>query len=85
MESLVMELGSIKRFDHFFLMGSRVNLSMLVCSQTKTGLPQWFFPWFCGNSYFRYPCLKNFFFKGPTTNDLEVTKAYSTLFQAAFS
>jgi len=32
-------------------------------------------PWLCGNSYFRYPCLKNFFFKSPTTNDLEVTKA----------
>lgn len=34
-----------------------------------------FCPWLCGNSYFRYPCLKNFFFKSPTTNDLEVTKA----------
>jgi hypothetical protein len=31
-----------------------------------------------GNSYFRYPCLKNFFFKSPITNDLEATKAYTT-------
>ena len=35
----------------------------------------------CGNSYFRYPCLKNFFFKSPITNDLEATKAYTTPFK----
>jgi hypothetical protein len=34
-----------------------------------------FCPWLCGNSYFRYPCLKNFFFKSPTVNDLDATKA----------
>ena len=33
-----------------------------------------FFPRLCGNSYFRYPCLKNVFFKSPITNDLESAK-----------
>jgi hypothetical protein len=36
---------------------------------------KWFWPWLCGNWYFRYPCLKNFFHNCLITNDLKVAKA----------
>ncbi len=35
----------------------------------------WFWPWSCGNSYFRYPCLKKFFHTCLITNDLKVANA----------
>src|SRR5215475_13598818 len=37
-----------------------------------------FWPSLCGNSYFRYPCLKNFFFKSSITNDADSAKANTT-------
>src|SRR5262245_24959819 len=45
----------------------------------------WFWPSVCGNSYFRYPCLKNFFLKSSITNDPDAAKAHTTPSQAALS
>ena len=73
-------------------MKTKLGVSWLLCAWIlwqETVIPikhdKRFCPWLCGNSYFRYPSLKNFFHKSPITNDLEVAKAYTTPFQAAFN
>jgi len=52
-----------------------VVIKHLNCADTEKKLLKGFWPRLCGNLYFRYPCLKNFFHNCPITNDLKFAKA----------